>query len=197
MPDFIETLQPLLVVPQPPEASSDPVNVLIVVAERPDLVSPVADAVLSVLAVDDPSLVTVQTSETLAQLRAIVEGQLGSFGRGLVLVMLALTGMLVATILFSLVMMRRKDFGRRRALGASQGLIVGLLLIQILALSIVGVLAGSVISVIALMASGDPLPGPAFFAAIGILAIATALLAAILPAIAAANREPIKELRVP
>lgn len=196
-PDFLTGFEPLILIPQPAATGSEPVNVLLVIASRPDLVAPVADAVVSVLAPQDPTKITVQTSEALAQLRALIQGQLGSFSRGLVLIMLAVTGMLVAVILYGLVMMRRKDFGRRRALGATRALIVGLLLTQTALLAALGVAAGTVIAVIVLLAASDPLPGTIFFCATGILAMATATIAALIPAVIAARREPIKELRVP
>ncbi|WP_227411904.1 MULTISPECIES: FtsX-like permease family protein [unclassified Cryobacterium] len=199
VPDYLSFLQPLVIVPQQrgPDIAEQPVSVLVVIAERPDLVAPVSAAVQSVLAVDDITKVTLSTSESLAQLRAIVEGQLGSFGRGLVIVIFALTAVLVAAILYGLVMLRRKDFGRRRALGASQSLIVALLLTQIGALALVGAVVGCAAAAIGLAASGDPLPGIAFFAAVAILAIVTGLVAALVPALAAARRDPLKELRVP
>lgn len=196
-PDFLTGFEPVVLVPQPEATGAETVNILVVIAERPDLVAPVSDAVLSVLAADDPTKVTVQTSEALAQLRALVQGQLGSFSRGLVLVMLAITGALVAIILYGLVMMRRKDFGRRRALGATRGLIVGLLLTQTAILAVGGAMLGGVIGTSVLIATGDPLPGAVFMVAIGVLAIATATIAALVPALAASRREPIRELRVP
>jgi len=137
------------------------------------------------------------TSETLASLRALVQGQLGSYGRGLVVAIFTLTATLVAAILYSLVMMRRKDFGRRRALGATRALIVQLLLVQMAALSAVGVIVGSIASAIALALAGDPLPSVDFFAAVAILAMAVGLAAALLPAVAASRRDPLRELRVP
>ncbi|MHA6668484.1 ABC transporter permease [Homoserinimonas sp. A447] len=199
VPDYLRFLEPLVVVPQTEaaDATPAPVSVLVVIAARPDLVAPVSQAVQSVLAVDDPSKVKLSTSESLAQLRALVEGQLGSFGRNLVVVIFALTAVLVAAILYGLVMLRRKDFGRRRALGASQSLIVGLLLTQMVVLSTVGAVVGSAGAAIGLVATGDPLPGWDFFTAVGILAIITGLAAALIPALAAARRDPLKELRVP
>lgn len=196
-PDFLAGFEPVVLVPERAATVSEPVNVLVVIATSPDLVSPVADAVVSVLAPDDPTKVTVKTSEALAQLRGLVQDQLGSFSRGLVLIVLAITGLLVAVILYGLVMMRRKDFGRRRALGATRALVVGLLLTQTLILAIIGVAAGSVIAITALVAADDPLPGMTFFVATGVLAVTTAVIAALIPAIVASRREPIKELRVP
>ncbi len=198
VPDYLTFLEPLIIAPQITDpAVPGAVSVLVVIAARPDLVSPVSQAVQSVLAVDDPTKVNLTTSESLANLRALVEGQLGSFGRNLVIVIFALTAVLVAAILYGLVMLRRKDFGRRRALGASQGLIVGLLLIQMAALSLVGAIAGSAAAAIGLAASGDPLPGIDFFAAVAVLATSVGVAAALVPALAAARRDPLRELRVP
>lgn len=197
-PEYLSFLEPFVVVPQTRDVESPaPVSVLVVIASRPDLVAPVSQAVQSVLAVDDITKVTLATSEQLATLRALVEGQLGSFGRSLVLVIFALTAVLVAAILYGLVMLRRKDFGRRRALGASQGFIIALLLIQVAALALVGAVIGSAGAAIGLAASGDPLPGIEFFVAVGVLALSVGTIAAVLPAIAAARRDPLTELRVP
>lgn len=198
VPDFLAFLEPLTIAPQTDHPTSPgTVSVLVVIAARPDLVSPVSQAVQSVLAVEDPTKVTLTTSESLATLRALVEGQLGSFGRNLVIVIFSLTAVLVAAILYGLVMLRRKDFGRRRALGASRGLIMALLLVQMAALSLIGALIGSAAAAIGLIATGDPLPGIDFFAAVSVLATSVGVAAALLPALAAARRDPLKELRVP
>lgn len=194
-PDYLTFLEPLAIAPQTDRVGQ--VSVLVVVAARPDLVAPVSDAVLSVLAVDDPTLITFSTSENLAELRALVQGQLGSFGRNLVILIFSLTAVLVAAILYGLVMLRRRDFGRRRALGASRSLIIGLLLTQTGILALTGAAIGSATATIALITTGDPLPGPYYFAAVSILAAAVGVTAAVLPAIAAAQRDPLKELRVP
>ncbi|WP_224751526.1 FtsX-like permease family protein [Microbacterium helvum] len=196
-PDFLAAFEPVTLIPQPDATGGETVNVLLVIADRPDLVAPVSDAVLSVLAADDPTKITVQTSEALAQLRAIVQTQLGTFARGLVLVILATTGILVAIILYGLVMMRRKDFGRRRALGATRALIITLLLTQTALLALTGVILGVTASTLTLVLAGDPHPGWAFTTATSILALTTALAAALIPALTAAGRQPIHELRVP
>lgn len=203
VPDYLQFLEPLLIAPQLPDrspagaAEPGPLSVLVVIAARPDLVSPVSQAVLSVLAVDDPTKVQVTTSEDLATLRSLIEGQLGSFGRNLVLVIFALSALLVAAMLYGLVMLRRKDFGRRRALGASKQLIVGLLLTQMSVLGGIGAVIGCVGAAIGLVSTGDPLPPMRFFIAVGVLAMCTGTGAALLPAVAAARRDPLKELRVP
>ncbi|UIP57195.1 ABC transporter permease [Agromyces marinus] len=196
VPDHLAFLEPVLIAPQPP-TSTGPVSVLVIIAERPDLVAPVSQAVTSVLGVADPSKVTVQTSEDLATLRALIEGQLGTFGRSLTIGILALTTVLAAAILYGIVMLRRKDFGRRRALGASQALIIGLLLTQTAMLAAIGAAVGATTALIALAVTGDPSPGWPYTLGVSVLAVGVAVVAAVLPALAAARREPITELRVP
>ena len=197
-PDFLTFLEPLVVVPQVANnAEPRAVGVLVVIARSPELVAALAEAVSSVLAVDDPGTVQVTTSEALAELRGLVQGQLGGFGRTLVISAFALTAALVAATMYGLVMLRRKDFGRRRALGASQALIVALVLTQVATLSVVGAVVGSAAAAIALTMSGDPLPGPDFFLAVDVLAVVVGAVAGFLPAVAAARRDPLYELRVP
>ena len=197
MPEFLDWLEPLVIVPEPPPTQPDSVNILIVIAKSPSQVGPVADAALSVLGVVDPTRIDVQTSERLADLRVLVEGQMGSFARGLILALLALTSTLVFFTLWGLVMMRRKDFGRRRALGATRGTIVALVLVQTVLLAITGVIAGSVAAASIIAVGGDPMPDVQLMSAIALLAIGSALISAVIPAIVASTREPIRELRVP
>lgn len=197
VPDFLRAFEPAVFVPQPSPHGDEVLGVVVIIADSPQLVAPVSEAVVSVLGADDPTKVTVQTSEALAQLRTLIEGQLGSFSRGLVLALLGLTGTLVAILLYGLVMMRRKDFGRRRALGASRGLIITLLLTQTALLAFIGVAAGTGLSAVLLLVSGDPWPGANFTVALGVLTLITSLIAALIPATIASRREPIKELRVP
>lgn len=196
VPDYLGDFEPVTLIPADREAAAK-VNVVLVIAATPDLVAPLSEAVLSVLAADDPTKLTVQTSETLAQLRGLIQSQLGSSSRTLVLGLLAITALLVGVILYGLVMMRRKDFGRRRALGATRGYIIALLVMQTALLALVGIALGILISTAIAFTLRDPLPGTAFTLALSILALTAAVVAALVPAIAASRREPIRELRVP
>ncbi|MCU1580001.1 MAG: lipoprotein transporter permease [Rhodoglobus sp.] len=198
VPDYLQFLEPLVLVPKKMDIK-DPqtVSVVVVIATRPDLVASVSKAVQSVLGVKDPNKVKIATSEELASLRALVQGQLGTFGRGLVIFIFGVTAILVAAILYGLVMLRRKDFGRRRALGASQRLIVALLLTQMAGLSAVGAALGTIIAEVSLAIGNDPLPSLSFTLSVGLLAVGVGTLAALVPAILASRRDPLKELRVP
>jgi putative ABC transport system permease protein len=103
----------------------------------------------------------------------------------------------VASILYGFTMLRRKDYGRRRALGASRLLIIGLILLQMLYLGTLGAALGSVTAATALVLTGAPVPGLDFIAAVAVLACAVAVSAAAVPAVIASRRDPIRELRVP
>lgn len=194
VPAHLGFLQPVVAVPADPDTHA---AMIVVLARSPHMVAPVAQAVTGLLAPDDPTAVTIETSAQLAQIRAAVAGELGSYSRSLVLAILAVAGVLVAANLAGLVMLRRKDFGRRRALGATQGLIIALLLTQVGLCAFIGTVLGSVGALTALATTSQPLPGAEFTGAVAVAALVTALLAALAPALAAARREPLYELRVP
>lgn len=192
----LRALEPLLVAPLTDDQVGD-VAVLVVITQTPDDVAPVANLVRSVLDVADPGTATLTTSENLAELHAVVSGQLGRSGRGLVLLVLAASGVLVAAILHGLVLLRRRDYGRRRALGATRNLVVALVLTQTAAPATVGAAVGCSGAALVLLALDSPVPDLGYLLALGLLAVALAVLAAVLPAVSASRRDPLTELRVP
>lgn len=195
-PAFLDPFEPLALSPRP--SSEDvPLSLLVLVAETPQDVAPLSGIVRSLLGAEDTSSVKVEKSESLVRLRSLIQNQLGSFSRELVLVVLALMGALVAALVHSLVLLRRRDYGRRRALGAPRTMIVRLVLTQTGALGAVGVIVGMLTSGLLLAALGDPAPDPAFVTAVCLLTLVTSVAAAVPPAFVAASRDPIKELRVP
>lgn len=99
-------------------AGDEPVTI-VVVADDANHVGSVVAALRAVLGVADPSSVSIATSDNVAALRSVVEGELGAQSRQLVLLVFGATAALVSLILFGLVLLRRRDFGRRRALGAN------------------------------------------------------------------------------
>lgn len=192
----LSLLEPLLFAPT--ESSEvGAVSYLVVVAERPDLVAPLSEVLMTMLDVSDQSQIEIQTSAELAELRGLINGQLGAFGRTLTISIFALMGALVSAVLAGLVLLRRKDFGRRRALGATRGLVVILLLSQTAILASVGAVVGIGTALIVLALGADPLPGLDYLMGLAALSIATATLAALAPALFAARRDPLTELRVP
>lgn len=196
-PGFLQELEPLALVPQAEITAEQEIAMLIVVADTPSLVASIGETVTSVLDVQDMSQVYVETSAAYAELREIIEGQLATAGRTMVVFITLLSATLVSLLLFGLVMLRRKDYGRRRALGAAQGLIIKLVTLQTLLPALGGAICGTLISLTLLIVWQDPLPDMMFCLAVIVLALCTAFVAAIVPALYAANRQPLQELRVP
>lgn len=170
---------------------------LTVQADSPDRVAPLLRAITTVVVSRDPSQVTIESSSRVAALRASIEEDLARFGRGLLLLILAASAALTALILAALVQLRRRDFGRRRALGATRGMVIGLLLTQVVLLVALGEALGIAIVVLTSTVRGADLPGWDFFLSTGYLILFTAVLAAIVPAVFASRRDPLKELRTP
>ncbi|MEF2976056.1 FtsX-like permease family protein [Subtercola sp. YIM 133946] len=205
LPDYLRFLDPVVLVPErtddvpTPAAGSapHPVSVLVVVATSSAQVEAVAALVTSVLGVTSRDGVTVTTSAALTALRGSVQAQLGEFSRSFTLLVFGVGGVAVAAVLYGLVLLRRRDFGRRRALGASRSLIVALLLAQVAVLGTAGSAVGCLGAAITLLATGDPLPTVSFIAAVAPLSVLTALAASVAPALIASTREPLRELRVP
>lgn len=197
-PDFLAGSEPLILLPATP-SSQNPQNVsmLVVIADSPQLVDSVSTIVISVLGLEDLSMASMSTSTDLTTLRNLVSAQLSSGGTLTILVVFLLTGMIAGVVLFGLVMLRRKDYGRRRALGASRSLIVSLILAQTLTLAVAGALTGTAIALTIMAASGTPVPSARFCLAAGVLASAAPLIGAIVPGVYASRRDPLRELRVP
>lgn len=180
-----------------PDEALPRVRTIHISVERPEDVEPVAAAVRMVLGATDPTQVSVETSATLVAVRAAVAGELGSFGRNLVLMALAAGLILVALAMYGAVTARRKDFGRRRALGADRGAITALVTLQAAITGLLGAVVGTLAgSGIVWRLTGD-LPSVSFALAVATLAVLATIVAAVPPAVVAAHRDPIRVLRVP
>lgn len=180
-----------------PAATDNAVRTIQILVADSRLVAQTAEATLLVLAPQDPSSVAVETSETLASVRAAVQGELGRYGRQLVTLVLTAGLVLTALNVYGTVTSRRRDFGRRRALGASRPTIIGLIAAQTTITAIFGAALGTAITSFVLIATTGNPPDPRFAIAITALATIAALIAAIPPALVAAYRDPVRILRVP
>ena len=181
----------------PPRRSDEPVRSIHIVVDTPGDVTAVRAAVGMLLGVDDPTAVAFETSQTLAEVRAAVRGELGRYSRRLVLGALAAGLVFVSLVVYGSVTLRRQDFGRRRALGATRGTIVTLIAVQYLTVAGIGVAAGTVVAAGAVLRwTGEP-PDPAFTVSVAALTLLATLAATIVPALVAAYRDPVRVLRVP
>lgn len=198
LPALLARFEPLVLLPTSglPNPTSA-VTVIIVVARDAAVVPDLAQATLSLIGVSDPAKVQVSTSTDLALLRDSLSDELGSFGRALVLVLFAVTAALTTCVLFAVVTMQRKDFGRRRALGATRLYVVSLVCGQSVLTSSIGVAISVSACLIYLAVTRVPLPPTTFVIAVAFLSVVAGLVGAFVPAVYAAHRDPVKELRVP
>lgn len=203
VPPRLRLAEPLVVIPsstaQRPSGTdpSAPLTLLVVVTDTPQDVASVTDLVTRLVRADNPGQVVVETSQELADSRAAVSGQLGEYGRSTILGALGLGIVLLGSALLALMNGRRKDFGRRRALGASHSLIVTLVLVQVAIPAVGGVAIGIGGALGWLAADRQPLPGTTFTVAVALAALVATVVAATVPALVAARRDPLHELRVP
>lgn len=168
-----------------------------ILAEDASKVDALSDAALAVLEADRPQSVRVDTSETLGQIRAALQGDLGQFSRRLVILILGVGLVLVALSTYGSITARKRDFGRRRAVGARRADIAVIVTAATIMAATVGALVGSTVGSILVWRWTSAPPDLSFTIAIAYLAIASAAAAAIPPALVAAYRDPLKVLRVP
>lgn len=194
--DVLSFLEPFALAPRPIN-DSEVLGALLVVTDEPQAVEAVAAAVPALLAVDDPSALTLETSEDLATVRQLVDGELEGAHSRLVLSTFGSSSALVAIVLGALVMLSRKDYGRRRALGATRGLIVSLMVVHVTLLSSLGTCMGVGAGLGRLAMEGAPLPSLQFIAGLMVCATILGAVSSVLPGLLAATRDPLRELRVP
>jgi putative ABC transport system permease protein len=112
-------------------------------------------------------------------------------------IIMAVGAVLIAVTMFAATAQRRRDFGRRRALGASRSALVSGLLMQTAIGAAVGIALGVAGGLAFLHVDADALPTWRFTAGMGGLALLLTLAAAAPIALHAATRDPLRILRVP
>lgn len=174
-----------------------PLRSIVIQVDRPENVLSTADAVRSVLASANPESVRIDVAADLALVRSAVQGELGGYGRAIVLQALVAGLALAAATIYGGINGRRRDFGRRRALGASRRQLVGVVVAQTLTGALPGTILGAVVGSGVAWRLAGTWPGWAFPSAIAVLTLIAVSLAALIPAAAAALRDPVQALRVP
>lgn len=140
---------------------------------------------------------TIESSQRLAELRAVVGEALTGQSRAIILGVLSGAAGSVLMTIWSLVLLRRKDFGRRRALGATRAFILVLIVSQVGIIATAGSVLGGIVGVAALAIGRQPVPPLSYLLALCVALTVAATAAAAVPAAWASRREPLSELRVP
>lgn len=196
LPDNLAGMGPAILVAGDP-ADDEPLATLTVLARRPEDLPLVTRLVAESLRDVPRDKVKIESSEQLADLRAVVGGELSTRSRSIILSVLAGSGAASLVIAWALALMRRRDFGRRRALGATRSMIISLMVGQTLVVAALGSMAGAALGVGLLAGRGEPVPSGSFVSALVTLFALTTSSAVAVPALWAANRDPLRELRVP
>lgn len=199
VPEYLQGFEPLAVVPlsgagrdQQPQLTT-----VVVLARTSQDVALVGRLVRPLLEDVPRDGVSVATSEGMAGLRAAIGGELTAQARAITLVVLSSATALTLVNVWGFVLMRRKDLGRRRALGATRLMIVALVVGQVAVTAALSAIAGAVVGLTWLDVSGSPAPQASYVVAVVTALLTTAAVAALLPAAIAARRDPLRELRVP
>lgn len=191
----LEDLERLALV-RPSQGEDSRATLIYVLATRAGDVQTLAEQIPMLIGIDRGAL-TITTSEALLRVHDVLSGTMGASARLLTTGILG-PGLLLVLLTVSLALSsRRADLARHRALGASRDDLLVLVLLAAGLPAGAGTLLGLGLGVGVLLATGSPVPGPTFLAAVVVLVLVSAALAAVLPALGAALRDPVTILRVP
>lgn len=180
-----------------PTGGDAALQTLIVVARGVEDVPRLEHIVPGLLDVGDPTQLQVSSPSLLADLQRVVSGEVGNNTRRLMLLVLATGLVLVAVTQYGTMAARRRDYGRRRALGASRSDLMLVIAVQVLLCALVGILVGTVAGLALVRTLAGALPEAEFVIGVMVLVTLSAVVAAIPPAVAAARVDPVRILRVP
>lgn len=179
-----------------PAASSDAASRLVVVASTFSDVPRVERLLPGVLGLD-PGTLRIESLARASDTLGAVTANVDRFGGVLVVVSVGVGSLFLSLIAFGIVQGRRRDFGRKRALGASRVQLVVMVLMQILVPSLLGCTMGAVSGWLAVFVVEGGRPSATFGVSVVVLGILATIAAALIPALLAAYRDPVLALRVP
>ncbi|MBD9699298.1 hypothetical protein IGS67_07310 [Flavimobilis sp. GY10621] len=187
-----------LVLARPPAGAAPvPVRFVYVTARSVGDVPSLTTLLPELVRAENTSSLAVEAPSGAIALRDAISGQLGASSRQMMALVLGVGLVIVSVSTYGAVAGRRRDFGRRRALGASRSAIVVLVLVQTAVVACSGAALGVGVGLWATWSAAGSLPSVSFVTGVGVLAVLVALAGAVPPALAAALRDPVRILRVP
>jgi putative ABC transport system permease protein len=186
----------VLIASDPAADVGDQANQIVVMAQSAADVTALVEAIRSAIHALAPQFASVQAPRALIDLRRVVDEELQTNTRGLLLVELPIGLIVIAITLFGGVSIRRRDFGRRRALGATRSAIVLLVICQAVVAAAIGAALGGLLGLILVARLAGALPSVTFMLAVGVLAVLVAVVGAVPPGLVVALRDPVRVLRV-
>lgn len=181
----------------PKVGPDEPLERIIVATEDVGWVESVARSIPAMLGVAATRGSTIERSRQLLSAREAVRDEVAGRDRMLVVALLAVATLLAALVVFAGTISSRRDFGRRRALGATQPQLVCLVIVSTLLPAISGTLIGTLGGWLYLSSRIGHLADPQFSLSVAILTVLALGAASAGPAAVAATRDPLRVLRVP
>ena len=170
---------------------------IILAVNDPGWVEPVADNIGLMVGTDAAQTISVERSAALLEARAAVLDEVRRRDRALALALLGAAMVLGCAVVFAGTVAGRRDFGRRRALGATRAQLTALVVLATLWPALAGTAAGAIAGFVYLGSRLGHPPDWQYPVAIAILTTLALLVASALPAAMAATRDPLRVLRVP
>lgn len=177
-------------------APGTPAHTLNVIAADASGAKVTQSAVMALLARTDPSDLSVVSPTSLAELQGAVVGDLARYNRTLLLAVMAAGAVLVGVVAAADVLIRRRDLGRRRALGAPRWALTVLVVVRATCGGLVGALLASLLGLVLTDRAGQVVP-LTFVAGTAVLGVLAAAASSVPPAVAAARQDPVRVLRTP
>jgi len=159
-------------------------------------VDPLVSHLRGLVHADNAGRLVIESPAALLELRSVLSSQLSADARRFMVAVLAIGLTIVVVTQLAAVAQRRRDFGRRRALGASRSTIVVLVVVQTAVGSGLGVIVGAVVGSTLALRMGGQVPPPLFVLAVSVLAFLASIIASLPPATLAARTDPVRILRV-
>jgi putative ABC transport system permease protein len=170
---------------------------IIVAASDAGWVDAIAASLPAVTGLGPGSGVTVERSQSLLDARGAVADEVATRDRQMVIVILAAATALACIVVFTGTIAGRRDFGRRRALGASQRQLTILVMLTTLWPSLIGAVLGTAVGSAYLGSLLGHTPDWRFPVSVGVLTVIALVCSSAPPAAVAATRDPLRVLRVP
>jgi len=170
---------------------------IIVAVDDVGWVDLVADNIPALIGTTAANAITIERSPALLEARDAVRDEVTRRDRTLILAILAMSMALASVVVFAGTVGARRDFGRRRALGATRGQLTALVVLCALWPALGGTTVGTIAGWAYLGSRLEYLPDWRFPLAVGILTVLVLMAASAVPAAVAATRDPLRVLRVP
>lgn len=185
-----------LVLTRPGEADADVATLIYVLAADAAAVAGIGEQIRALAGVPADQLV-VDSSPELVALGQALSGSLGALSRQLAVGAILVGMALVALVMTLALNARRRDFGRRRALGAGRTVLMAVTLIEVVLPLTAGATIGAAAGVVGVAATAAFLPPAAFVLAGVTLIVVAGALSAVPSVLLATLQDPMRILRVP